>query len=130
MSYDFADLYPSTRLSAADIPEEGVTLTIKGIGKAVMRDGKQVATLTFVGVDKECIWNVTKGNLLKQLYGAPSNWIGKKVTLRPGTTYFGKELVDCINAFPPKESVRAAAEQAAVTAQAPLSDELDDEIPF
>jgi hypothetical protein len=125
MAYDFGDLYPSTHLSAGDLPEEGVTVTIQDIGKAVMRDGKQVAVLTFVGVDKTCIWNKTKGTLLRQLYGAPSNWIGKKVTLRPGTTYFGKDLVDCINAFPPKEAVKAAA-----VAQAPLANDLDDEIPF
>jgi hypothetical protein len=108
MSYDFADLYPSIYLSAADLPDEGVTVTVKGIGKAAMRDGKQVATLSFVDVSKDCIWNVTKGNLMKQLYGAPSNWIGKKVMLRPGTTYFGKELVACVNAFPPKGTAAAA----------------------
>jgi hypothetical protein len=126
MSYDFSDLYPSERLCAADLPEEGVTLTIEAIGKATMRDGKQVAVLTFRDVDKECIWNKTKGALLKQLYGAPSNWIGKKVMLKPGTTYFGKDLVDCINAFPPKGMAVADA----VKGQAPLSDDLNDEIPF
>ncbi len=93
------EIFPSKYLSAADLPDEGMTLTIKEITVERMQDGaeKPIASFHEKGV-KDLIVNVTKWNTLAKLYGDESDdWHGKRINVRPGEVKFKGEMVACID---------------------------------
>ncbi len=141
-----ADIFPSKYLSAADVPEEGMVLTIKEITVERMQDGAEKPIASFVekGV-KDLIINVTKWNTLAKLYGDESDdWHGKKIAVRPGEVKFKGELVACIdvssrkpgelkptNGKRPTAKGTLEAEKAIAAASEHLGDEEDiDTTPF
>lgn len=141
-----ADIFPSKYLSAGDLPDEGMTLTIKEITIERMQDGaeKPIASFAERGV-KDMIINVTKWNTLAKLYGDESDdWHGKKIAVRPGEVKFKGEMVACIDISSRKPGETAKpkptngkrptgtpeAETAIAAAAGVASDEMDSDMPF
>ncbi len=93
------DIFPSKYLSAADLPEEGMTVTIRSVTEERMQDGERKPIMAFVEAGLKCmIVNVTKWNTLAKLYGDESDdWYGKRIKIRPGEVKFKGEMVACID---------------------------------
>ena len=110
-----ADIFPSKYLSAGDLPDEGMVLTVKAVVVERMQDGAEKPIMSFAekGV-KDMIINVTKWNTLAKMYGDESDdWAGKKISIRPGEVKFKGEMVACIDISSrkpgePKPVVKAA----------------------
>ena len=102
--FKFSKAYPSDHLRCPDLEGREVTLTIKSweypdAKKDKGGDGQTMegTVLLFEESPKRFVANVTNYRTLSSLYGKnPDDWTGKKVTLRPETTRFGKDTVDCI----------------------------------
>ncbi len=94
-----ADIFPSKYLSAADLPEEGMVLTIKQVTVERMQDGAEKPIASFHERNvKDMIINVTKWNTLAKMYGDESDdWHGKKIAVKPGEVKFKGDLVACID---------------------------------
>ncbi len=98
-----SDVFPSKYLSAADVPEEGITITIRKVSIERMPDGAEKPIATFDERVKDMLINVTKWNTIAELYGDDSDdWIGEKITIRPGTTKYAGKTVACIDVMPKK----------------------------
>lgn len=93
-------------LGACDLQGRDVTVTISRVEQGTLaRAGsskkERKPVLSFQGKDKRFVLNNTNGKTLETLYGSDySQWIGKRVTLYPTTTRFGKDTVDCIRIRP------------------------------
>lgn len=97
----YSELYPGRFLKSDLLKGRKVTLTIKNIdveeliGDKGKADPKVVAS--FVERPLELVLPKTNGFCLKRMFGDnPHSWIGKRVTLFPSQTKFGRETVDCI----------------------------------
>lgn len=87
-----------SRVASGTIVSEGGRKTRKPVVFFEAREGREAP--------KGLALNKTNSKTIASLYGADTAaWIGKRVTLYPTTTTFGKEEVECIRVRPvaPKE---------------------------
>ena len=102
--FKFSKAYPSDHLRCADLEGKQVTLTVKAWEypnkeQDTGGDGKVMegTVLIFEESKKRFVSNVTNFRSIKAIHGPdPDNWIGKKITLKPDTTKFGRETKECI----------------------------------
>ena len=102
--FKFAKAYPSDHLRCPDLEGKEVTLTIKSWSYPdskldVGGDGKSMkgTVIIFEESPKRFVANVTNYQTISSFYGPdPDKWVGKKITLRPDTTKFGRETKACI----------------------------------
>lgn len=85
---DYALMFPSKYLSAADLKGQDFTLTIATveIQKLEGSDGtfKTKGLITFEGAQKAWVLNRTNAESMKLMWGPETeNWIGKRVTIYP-----------------------------------------------
>ena len=96
----FDELYPGRFLKAADLRGNHVTVTIADVALDELEGEKGVkvqGVIFLQKTDKQIVLNRTNGLCLKGMFGKTlSDWIGKRVTLKPDTTKLGKDTVDCI----------------------------------
>lgn len=99
---DVRKMYSKEFVYAYDLEGKDVTVTIERVkaGKITGTDGKQTAkpVLFFKGSEKGLALNITNARTIAGLYGGFDSdlWIGKKITLYPTTTTFGRQSMDCI----------------------------------
>jgi hypothetical protein len=98
-------LFPSKYLTAEDLKGKDVTVTINKVvredlamvapgGKRAIKKG---TTVHFEKASKALVINVTNADSIAAMYGTKAeDWVGKKITLYPTTTMFGREMVTCI----------------------------------
>lgn len=98
---DISVMHPSKYLSADDL--KGRTITVKIASVAVemveMSDGedKEKTIIRFENAHKDLMGGVTNDYSLAVLLSRrPIDWVGKRVTLMPGITTFGREVRTCI----------------------------------
>jgi hypothetical protein len=90
------DLFPSKYLSAKDLDDEDLIVTIKRVeeeevGQGDKKEDKYV--LYFKGVEKGMVLNKTNANTLAALLGDETDdWIGKQATLCVMDVEFGGKL--------------------------------------
>lgn len=105
-------MFPSLYLKAADFQGKDAPLTIRAIEREELRRNGGKTEQKWVvyfqetlekaratGKDeKRLVLNKTNANLIAKALGETEadNWIGRKVTLYPTTTSFGRSTVDCI----------------------------------
>jgi hypothetical protein len=94
-------LYPGRFLKADMLKGMKVTLTIKNIDIEELVGEKNKAepkvVVSFAERPFDYVLPKTNGFCLKRMFGNdPHLWIGKKITIYPTTTKFGREDVDCI----------------------------------
>lgn len=138
-----SDAFPSKYLAAADVPDEGLTLTIdsyemQDVGQGERKENKPV--LFFKERDtKALVLNKTNAKTISEVIGTDDldGWIGHKVTLVPREVEFQGETVWAVRVQKPRRAPNGRA-QAANAAQPvkqvhanqeppPLT---DDDIPF
>ena len=94
-------MFPSDYLASVEFKGRDVTLTIKHIQKEdlKMKGGKSETkpVIYFAETPKKLVVNATNADSIGQMYGPRAeDWIGKRITLYPTKTTFGRETVDCI----------------------------------
>lgn len=96
----WSELYPNRFIHADLLKGRKVTLTIKSLDMEEMEThkGKKTAVIAYFHERPlQLGTNKTNGYCLKRMFGNnPHDWIGKRITIYPTTTSFGKEKVDCI----------------------------------
>lgn len=96
----WSELYPNRFIHADLLRGKKVTLTIKSLDIEEMEThkGKKGAVIAYFHERPlQLGTNKTNGYCLKRMFGNnPHDWIGKRITIYPTTTSFGKEKVDCI----------------------------------
>lgn len=103
-------MFPSEFLCAEDLKGKDVTITIAGISKQDLKmkggSSKRKPVLTFERTPKKLVLNVTNADSIATLYGSKADeWVGKRITVYPTTTTFGRQTVTCIRV---RERVPAA----------------------
>lgn len=93
-------MFPTEHIKCADLRGEPRTFTIKQVVKQEVDGEKGVkvrGVVKFGETDQTLVMNRTNAILLMAMFGAnPQAWAGKRVTLNPDRTQFGRETVDCI----------------------------------
>jgi hypothetical protein len=100
----YSELYPGRFLKADILKGQKVTLTIKNVDveELIGETGKAAAKVivSFTERPLELVLPKTNGECLKRMFGNnPHAWLGKKITLFPSTTSFGRQTVDCIRVW-------------------------------
>jgi hypothetical protein len=96
------DLYPPSRwLKACDIPNGVAPATIVHVDKEKMRNPREggetlKATLQFKEFDKRLILRTVHIDWLKDAFGPPQNWIGKRIELVVRSVEVGGKPQDAI----------------------------------
>lgn len=117
-------MFPSDYIAAVECRGKDVTLTIQGvqIEQMQMQKGKKEPKpiLTFKETKKKLALNKTNASSIAEMYGAEAEkWSGKRITIYPTRTQFGRDTVDCIRvreirpagqAGPPPKSITADPE--------------------
>lgn len=87
-----------------DGKERVVTITKVEPGKVGGQNGRKAdrkPIVHFAELDSPLACNVTNARTIAGIYGPDVRaWVGKRVTLYPTTTQFGRETVDCIRIRP------------------------------
>ncbi len=143
-----SQLYPSKWLTAADLPEEGIIVTIRSMDIEKMTDGAEKPVLYFDEIEKGLVLNKTNAGAISKMYGDETDaWEDERISLFPTFVDFKGEQVEAIRVKPkkPKPAVKATAERAAKPAAKPVTnpskvqpmtqeevdeDDGDDEAPF
>ena len=99
MRYEF--MFPSEFVKAADLAGKDVTVTIKSVtmDELTMRGGRKEnkGVIRFEKAEKKLVLNRTNADTIAAIYGKDTDdWIGKKITMYPTTTTFGRDTVECI----------------------------------
>lgn len=102
---DVRSFYDKRYIYAYDLQGKDVTLTIAKVvrGELQNRQGKEKKPIVyFEGTEKGLGLNATNRETIAAIVGSYNvkEWVGKRVTLFPTTTSFGKQTVDCIRIRP------------------------------
>ncbi len=111
-----SDCFPSKYLTAEDIPNDGMVVTIHHVEEEKMRDGKAKPIIYFEEVEKGMVCNVTNWKTIEGLYGEESDeWNDERIMLYASVTTFDEEEVPCIRIKKkaPKPAVKVAANSPA-----------------
>lgn len=100
----YSELYPGRFLKADMLKGRKVTLTIKDIeieelvGEKNKKEPKVI--VKFAERPLELVFPKTNGYCMKRMFGNdPHAWIGKRITIYPTETSFGRETVECIRVW-------------------------------
>src|SRR5277367_6620371 len=92
-----SELYPSKYLSAGDLDDDGIIVTIRSIDVEKMRDGTDKPVLYFDEIEKGLALNKTNAKTIEKMYGDDTdNWEDERITLFPSEVVFNGENVACI----------------------------------
>lgn len=140
------ELHPTKYLSAGDLNEEKIIVTIRTVemeevGNEDEKSDKPV--LYFEEIEKGMVINKTNTSTIATLYGGDTDeWVGEKITLFPTYTTFNKQNVACIRVEPkrpvakkPAMAGRPAAPARPAKPAPPTPEQTDDQgdesdIPF
>jgi hypothetical protein len=126
------DVFSSRYISAADLKDRDVAVTIERVEIEKMPSGEKKPALFFRGKEKAFLLNKTNFNTIADVLGADDtdDWEGKQITIYPTETDYQGKMVDCIRVRRNKKT--ASAWQAPPPQDAPAPSDYDDseEIPF
>lgn len=112
---DYRAFFDSKVLRVWHLAGAEKTLTIekvKVLTTEMSGEKKKQPELCFKGIKLPFALNKTNAATIAQLYGnAPRDWIGKRVTLYPTTTQFGRNTVDCVRVKPEKPKGKSPAKE-------------------
>ena len=142
-----SELYPSKHLSAADLQNKDVVVTIERVEMEEFDDNGRKATkpvVYFQGSSKSMVFNKTNCNTVADITGQENtdNWPGARICIYPTVVPFGNKMVEAIRVKRPPDSAAVAvvspppavppvaAEVAVAPANPQVDDDLADEIPW
>jgi hypothetical protein len=121
-------MYPSDYVSAADFKGKDVSLTIKHVSVdelpvAGSTKKERRPVVSFGETPKKLVLNKTNAKTIAKLLGVyTSEWIGRRITLYPTMTKFGKEDVECIRVRDRLPKGAAPASSSSATGDGPPPD--------
>ena len=139
------DLYPSNRLSAADLQNKDVLVVVEKVELEEFDDSGRKVTKPvahFVGSAKTMVLNKTNSLSIADITGQDNtdDWGGARICLYPTLVQFGAKMVEAIRVKRVPEPPVTAPVPAAPTPPAPatpavavnpqVDPELNDEIPW
>lgn len=105
----YSELYPGRFLKADALKGHKITFTIADMdvqeleGESGKKAAKVIVTFAkpqspaLAKLPLELVLPKTNGECFRRMFGNnPHQWVGKRVTLFPSTTKFGRDTVDCI----------------------------------
>lgn len=129
---DFRTMYDRNYLYAFDLQGRDVTVTVKEVRAAKVKDteGKeQKKPIVFFKEshdDRGLVLCKTNGKTIAALYGnLTETWIGKRITLFPTTTAAFGQTVECIRVRPKEPQKGKAAGEFAEPSEAPTPESPD-----
>lgn len=127
--------FPSKYLKAADLNDREIKLVMLTVELEAIGDDDKKPVVYFTKAKKGLVLNKTNSKAIAAAYGDDTDeWAGKEIILFPMMVQFRDEMVESIRVKLPKAAA-AAPKAAAPTAQhteidPPLTDEMNDDIPF
>lgn len=104
LPHSYSELYPGRFLKSDILKGRKATLTIKAIyledliGEKNKKERKVI--VSFVERELELVFPKTNAECIKRMFGPdPHMAVGKRITLFPSQTTFGREIVDCIRVW-------------------------------
>ena len=123
--------FPSNYLKASDLQGKATTVTMDRVEIEELKSRKGNDTkpiLYFMGKEKGLVLNKTNSRAIAQIYGNETDdWSGQPVELYTAMVDFAGDTVEAIRVRAPRK--RNGAERPA-PAPAPISHDLNDEVPF
>ena len=104
-----SQLYPSKWLTAADLDENGIIVTIRSIDMAKLPDGNEKPVLHFDEIEKGLVLNKTNAKAIEKMYGDDTDdWEDERISLYPTWVDLRGEQVEAIRVKPkkPKPAVK------------------------
>ena len=128
-----SELYPSNYLKADDLPDEGLSMTIKTVEVEKMGDD-QKPVIYFKEKneteEKGLVLNKTNADAIAQLTGSDDtdDWEGQRITIYPTETAFQGKTVPCIRVKlrAPKGKAKAAVAEPEEEKPSKKGDQWDD----
>ena len=130
------DIYPSKYLSAGDLKNQEVTVTIERVEMEEFEDnGRKVPkpVVRFQGSSKAMIFNKTNAMTVVDITGQADtdHWGGAKICLYPTMVQFGSKMTEAIRVKRPSAAPGSPPAAPMAPAGNPQVDpELNDEIPW
>jgi hypothetical protein len=130
------EVFPSRFLKAADLGGKPTVVTIKEVSREKLKNGNGEETSKsiayFKGAKKGLVLNVTNWDKIADITGEDDsdNWPGHRIEVFPTTTEIGGETKDCIRVREPAQGELPKPKKPVVVPKPPLSEEMDDEIPW
>lgn len=125
------DAFPSKWLAAADVPDEGLEVTIdsyemQDVGQGERKENKPVLFFKERNI-KALVLNKTNAKVIEKIIGSDDldDWIGHKITLVPREVEFQGDTVWAVRVQIP----RRQANRAAVNSQSPARRSFDPDVP-
>ncbi len=129
-----SNFYPAKWLTAADLSERGLVLTIGDVTLEKMSDGNEKPVISFVEHEKGLVCNKTNAKTIAKLYGDDTDdWSGQQITIYPTKVDFKGERVDAIrvNHKKPKPLPKGKSNKPAEPLSQAEADELEEaDVPF
>jgi len=126
-----SEMFPTKWISAADLQNREVTVTIRDIAmEQVEQDKPPKPVLYFTGGQKGMVLNKTNSNSIAVLYGDDTDgWSGKPITLHTQWVDFKGEMKQAVRV---KLNEMPTAAPALPQEQPPFDEAIgvDDDIPF
>lgn len=126
---DYRTMFDANWLYAYNLDGRDVTLTIAEVEAVEVENQQQKKSkkprilfreLLAKNDKRGLLLNKTNGAAIAGLYGVKTEaWIGKRITLYPTTTQFGRKEVECIRIRPTKPPEKAAPGSVTAAVQAP-----------
>jgi hypothetical protein len=109
---DSSNLFPTKWLSADDVGDREVEVTVENVKKETVGDDPKLV-LYYVGFDKGHVLNKTNWKKIKDRYGAETdNWLNKKLILYTALVPFKGEDVPALRLKIPEPKNESAAPAA------------------
>ena len=132
-----SQVYPSKNLSAADLNEQELTLTISGTEVQNFDEGSKLV-IYFEEQEKGLVANLTNSRIIAGFYGDDTDrWVGERITIYPTETQYNGRTVDCIRVKTkrPRPAEKPATKRPGKTAPPMTQAEADadpdqEDIPF
>src|SRR5829696_7494989 len=127
------DVFPSKYIKASNLNGKTIVVTIERAPLETLKnsDGKEESktVLYFAGAKKALPLNLTNWDACAEICGEDTdNWPGNRIELYPARTQMGGKMVDCIRIRRPGGA--ELLPKAIPSTLKPLSDQIDDAVPF
>lgn len=102
----YKEFFDSQFIGVWSLDGKDVTVTISKVEKGEVggqqgRKKDRKAIIHLAEFDEPMACNITNAKAIAKLHGNdPYQWVGKRITLYPTTTQFGRETVECIRVRP------------------------------
>lgn len=129
---DYRSMFDRDYLGSWDLMGRDVTVTIVKVEAGVLTSQGNKKTkkpvVHFDGKEKGLALNKTNARAIADMYGTNTdNWLGKRITMYPTTTTFGRETVECIRVRNTIPRSNGRAQQPQQPPPEPERDPADDE---